>query len=157
MMRKFLAYYDDESASARLLEPLYKSPPGKPLPFQKVLYFLYGTLMDPNTLSKVLGTQERPEIKPAHIFGYQCKLWGPFPALIDEVSWEPVHGVVYEVKNVEEQQKLVEYNGAHYSLIHCRMHIEGGSRVWGCTFKWKGDESCLTEGAFDIDAWRKQQ
>jgi hypothetical protein len=69
----------------------------------------------------------------------------------------PFHGVVYEVKNVEEKQKLVEYNGAHYSLIPCKIDIEDGSRVWGCTFKWEDDESCLREGAFDIGAWRKQQ
>ena len=59
--------------------------------FRKEQYFFYGSLMDPATLAKVLGLKYRPELHPAHIIGYHCMLWGPYPALLDG----PPDNIVY--------------------------------------------------------------
>jgi hypothetical protein len=52
-----------------------KALPSEAPPLKKELYFFYGILIDPTTLFKVLGIHERPEMKPARLFGYKCKLW----------------------------------------------------------------------------------
>jgi gamma-glutamylcyclotransferase (GGCT)/AIG2-like uncharacterized protein YtfP len=147
MMKKFLNY-----------DPLVHDSVGRyeEPPFEKELYFFYGTLMDPTTLSKVLGTDKMPETKPARVFGRKCKLWGLYPALVDEFCKEAVHGVAYEVQSVDEKQKLVDYEGAHYVLIPSPIYLDDDTWVWGCTFMWNGDESCLTEGAFDLEGWKKR-
>jgi gamma-glutamylcyclotransferase (GGCT)/AIG2-like uncharacterized protein YtfP len=158
MVRKFLEY-DSQSARGDRSTFVYRPLSDKPQPFKKVFYFFYGTLMDSDTLSKVLGTERRPETQPAKIFrGFTCKLWGPYPALINaERPWEPIHGVVYEVQNEDEEQRLLDYHGVHYSLTICKVELEDGSTNWVHTFEWQGDESRLKEGKFDLDAWKKKQ
>lgn len=42
--------------------------------FRKEYYFLYGTLMDPSTLARVLQLPSRPLLYPAKIVGYGGKL-----------------------------------------------------------------------------------
>jgi hypothetical protein len=139
-MRKFVNYDPLVNDSVcRYEEPLFK----------KVLYFSHGALMDPTTLSKVLGTDKMLETKPARVFGRKCKLWGLYPVLIDEFCKEAVHGVAYEVQSVDEKQKLMDYEGAQITLMMA--HGFGGR-----TFRWNGDESCLTEGAFDLEGWKKK-
>lgn len=67
--------------------------------FRKEFYFFYGTLMDPKTLAEALRLPMRPKIFPAKIIGYSCKLWGPYPALVDMPAGAIVHGVAYEVQS----------------------------------------------------------
>ncbi|CAG7915908.1 unnamed protein product [Penicillium olsonii] len=58
-------------------------------PIRDEYCFFYGTLMDPDTLCKVLGLSRPPPLmRPARIIGYQIKLWGPYPALLDD---KPLH------------------------------------------------------------------
>lgn len=42
--------------------------------FRKEYYFFYGTLMDPSTLARVLQLPSRPQLYPAKIVGFSCKL-----------------------------------------------------------------------------------
>ena len=68
--------------------------------------------MDPSILSSVLGldpaaAEQRKsdfDLRPAYIVGYECKLWGPYPALVDgpESGSSSIDGAVFQVRTVEE-------------------------------------------------------
>jgi hypothetical protein len=38
-------------------------------------YFFYGTLTDPSMIRGILGLEREPELRPANIADYACKLW----------------------------------------------------------------------------------
>ena len=61
-----------EAIDVNNLSP-FESPP-----FQKTLFFFYGSLMDSTTLTKVLNLTEPPILQPATIIGYSYKLWGRY-------------------------------------------------------------------------------
>jgi hypothetical protein len=145
MVRNFLNFDPAAYEASRYEEP----------PFKKQHYFLLGPLMDPSTLSQVLGTDGMPELKPATVFGFKCKLWGSHPVLSDELCRDAVHGVAYEVQTAEEKQKLVDYHGPNYDLGPCTIHLDDATWVWGRIFKWDVDESLLTEGTFNIEVKKK--
>ena len=87
--------------------------------FRKTFYFFYGTLMDPDDLAKILQLPGRPESSPAKISGYSCKLWGPYPALVDNLPGAIVHGVAYEVQSPVEAERLQAYETENYSSSDC--------------------------------------
>jgi Gamma-glutamyl cyclotransferase, AIG2-like len=64
-----------------------------PKVFSPEYYFFYGSLMDSATLMKVLKLLHQPELVPARITGYSCKLWGQYPALVDGPAGNDVHGM----------------------------------------------------------------
>ena len=37
-------------------------------------YFFYGTLTDPSMVREILGLETEPELRPARLSGYKCKL-----------------------------------------------------------------------------------
>ncbi|KFY79453.1 hypothetical protein V499_01582 [Pseudogymnoascus sp. VKM F-103] len=83
-------------------ESNYSYPPLRKRAFSKEFHFFYGTLMDPQTLAKVLKLNNLPRLIPAKISGYHCKLWGECPALVGGEPDEPVYGMAYEVQSPEE-------------------------------------------------------
>ncbi|KAJ9361172.1 hypothetical protein DTO280E4_3919 [Paecilomyces variotii] len=117
--------------------------------FTEQYYFLYGTLMDTSTLRDVLQLSSWPELRPAKIVGYHCKLWGQFPALLE--SGDEVHGMAYWVQSMTELERLIGYEGDLYARKRCMIHFNNGqSQVLGSTFVWCGDEALLKEGDFDL-------
>lgn len=122
--------------------------------FRPEFYFFYGTLMDPSTLAGVLHLQHSPKLKPAKITGYSCKLWGPYPALMDGPPGALVHGMAYEMQSPKEQKLLEDYETEQYRNGYCIIELEGDQEVMGRTFKWKGDNSLLKEGTFDLKDWQ---
>ena len=62
--------------------------------FRKEPHFFYGTLMDAATLAKVLGRPDQPVLRPAKVIGYQCMMWGPYPALA--LAFQAGHICKYE-------------------------------------------------------------
>lgn len=74
--------------------------------FRKEYYLFYGSLMDPPTLARVLQLPSRPQLYPAKIEGYSCKLWGPYLAVVDRPTGAIVHGMAYEVQSFEEAGRL---------------------------------------------------
>lgn len=78
------------------VKPQKSQKPAHPTntPFQEKLYFLYGTLMDPSTLASVLKQPGRLELYPAYITGYPIKLWGEYPAIVDDISDQTIRGAV---------------------------------------------------------------
>ena len=79
-------------------------------------YFFYGTLMDPSILSAVLdldpaAAEQRKadfDLRPAYIVGYECKLWGQYPALVDGPGFSSIEGAVFQVRTVQEGKRLAE-------------------------------------------------
>lgn len=120
--------------------------------FTEQYYFFYGTLMDPSTLSEVLLLHSLPELRPAKIWGYHCKLWIRFPALLE--SGDEVHGMAFWVKSKTELARLIEYEGDLYTHKRCMIQFEDGSQVLGNTFLWCGDDTLLREGKFDLKDWQ---
>lgn len=55
---------------------------------------LRGTLTDPSMVREILGLETEPELRPARLSGYKCKLWGQYPALLDAPD-SVVGGAVY--------------------------------------------------------------
>ena len=116
--------------------------------FQKQFYFFYGTLKDPEMLAKVLRlpSGSAPQLRPAKIVGYGCKLWGPYPALVDMPrSGSTVSGMAYEVQSKEEADLLQAYETDKYTVAGCRINFQDGGDVSGLVFMWNASMSELKE------------
>ena len=125
-------------------------------------YFLYGTLTDPSMLAEILSLDHEPELRPAYIQGYKCRLWGQYPALLDAGSDDEgrvVEGAVYNVGSVEDGGKLAAYETGYYRAERCLIrYVDGeepGTEV-GSTFMFVGDSRELSEGRFDLKVWLKR-
>jgi gamma-glutamylcyclotransferase (GGCT)/AIG2-like uncharacterized protein YtfP len=125
--------------------------------FRVEYYFFYGTLMDHSTLAKVLDDPGWPELYPAQIVGWSCKLWGDYPALLVGPSGNVIHGMVYEVKSPKEQDRLIRYETSAYQIQKCFIEFEDGTSVVGKTFTWNADMQLLREGTFDLKDWLLKQ
>ena len=118
--------------------------------FRKQHYFFYGSLMDPATLAKVLRLKYRPILQPAHIIGYHCKLWEPYPALLDGPPDNVVYGAAYEVQSRKEKALLEAYEADHYAITACMVRFKDCRKILGQTFAWAQDEGLLKDGTFDL-------
>ncbi|KAB8067584.1 hypothetical protein BDV29DRAFT_200088 [Aspergillus leporis] len=110
-------------------------------------YFFYGTLND----------SSMPELRPAFILGYECKLWGQYPALVDAPN-SVVEGAAYNVQTVEEGERLAAYETSNYRTEPCLMKYTDGKEPaedLGYTFKFAGNPKDLSEGSFDLRVWLK--
>ena len=111
--------------------------------------------MDPATLMKVLHLKERPKLQPARIIGYHCKLWGPYPALLNGPYNGIVHGVVFEVESQADVKLLQAYETNRYRQACCSIQIEDRKDVEGTTFMWREcNAEELREGKFDLKDWQ---
>ncbi|CRG92800.1 hypothetical protein PISL3812_09867 [Talaromyces islandicus] len=121
-------------------------------------YFFYGTLSDPSMLRDILGLQSEPKLRPAFILGYDCKLWGQYPALVDAPG-SRVKGTVYNVQTVEHGERLAAYETNNYHARPCRIHYldkEYPPQDLGHTFMFVGNVQDLSEGEFDLKVWLKR-
>ena len=89
-LKGFARVFFNASQHPEDFDPALWHPP----PFRKELFFFYGTLMDPTTLTKVLNLTEPPISHPATTAGYHIKLWGAYPALLDGPCGAKIEGVV---------------------------------------------------------------
>ena len=122
------------------------------------LYFFYGTLTDPSMIREILELENEPELRPARVVGYKCKLWGQYPALLD-ARGSVVEGAVYHVETVEHGERLAAYETNNYKTHPCRISYTDGkepSEGIGYTFKFRGDQKDLSEGTFDLRVWLKK-
>ncbi|KAH9906886.1 hypothetical protein F4778DRAFT_723877 [Xylariomycetidae sp. FL2044] len=154
MARKFLSAPDDEDFqhpnAGALLTLERREREGKQS------YFFYGSLMDPKTLQKVLGLEERPQLRSGRVYGYYMKMWGPYPALLDGAPGNVVAGMVFDVEGVAKKERLAEYETGNYRENSCYIELEGGTGVHGMTFLWAGDEGELKDGSFDLKDWQME-
>ncbi|KAL4912111.1 hypothetical protein BDW62DRAFT_195400 [Aspergillus aurantiobrunneus] len=120
-------------------------------------YFFYGTLSDPALLRDVLGLESEPQLRPASVMGYKCKLWGQYPALLDAPGLV-VHGAVYHVQTKKHAERLAGYETSNYRADPCRINYTDSNEPreeFGHTFKFVGNMNDLKEGDFVLGAWLK--
>ncbi|KAF7591581.1 hypothetical protein BBP40_001329 [Aspergillus hancockii] len=120
-------------------------------------YFFYGTLTDSSMVSEILELDEEPEFRPAFILGYECKLWGQYPALVDAPN-SVVEGAAYNVQTVEQGERLAAYETSNYRTEPCLIKYTDGKEPaegLGYTFKFAGNPKDLSEGSFDLRVWLK--
>ncbi|KAH8434305.1 gamma-glutamylcyclotransferase family protein [Aspergillus melleus] len=135
-----------------------------PEPFRRAYCFFYGTLMDPDTLSRVLKlpkTQTPPVMRRARVVGYEVKLWGPYPALRDK-PLNPVNGMAYEVLSQTQFDQLAAYETGKYCSSLCFIDLLNDDdtvreTIAGFTFLWNGEQDELREGTFDLKEWKKEK
>jgi gamma-glutamylcyclotransferase (GGCT)/AIG2-like uncharacterized protein YtfP len=121
-------------------------------------HFFYGTLSDPAMLRDVLELETVPQLRPATITGYECKLWGQYPALLDAPE-KVVYGFVYHVETEEHGERLASYETDNYRADPCRInYIDGNEPVddFGYVFKFVGNVKDLSDGIFDLATWLRR-
>ncbi|KAL4779074.1 hypothetical protein BJX76DRAFT_362125 [Aspergillus varians] len=129
--------------------------PTDPFPAPTGPYFFYGTLSDPAMLRDILRLETEPVLRPASLTGYECKLWGQYPALLD-AKGSVVHGFVYRVQAEEHGGRLAGYETDNYRAEPCQIQYTDGNQPRedsGFVFKFVGNTKDLSEGAFDLGVW----
>jgi len=109
-------------------------------------------------LVEILGLETEPELRPAYLEGFACKLWGQYPALV-EVPGSVVEGAVYNVQTVADAQKLADYETRNYTLVARDIRYSDGkspAQQTGHVFLFDGNPKDLSEGTFDLRVWLKQ-
>ncbi|CAG8037669.1 unnamed protein product [Penicillium nalgiovense] len=118
--------------------------------------------MDPDILSKVLGSSKPlPIMRPARIIGYEIKLWGQYPALLDK-PLHPVDGIVCGLLSPTQLDRLAAYETDKYCLRACLINVLNNDSstektIEGVSFMWNGRQDELREGTFDLKQWRKNR
>ncbi|PLN85531.1 hypothetical protein BDW42DRAFT_190813 [Aspergillus taichungensis] len=118
-------------------------------------YFFYGTLTDPCLVRELLELDHEPEFRPAYIEGYECKLWGPYPALVGAPG-STVEGAVYQVTTEKHAARLAAYETVNYRADPCCIYYRDGeepAQDTGYTFIFAGNRKDVTEGVFDLTIW----
>ncbi|CAG1993745.1 unnamed protein product [Fusarium graminearum] len=122
-------------------------------------YFVYGTLMDPNMLSDILGLEKEPKLRLAKIKGYSRKLWGQYPAMQEGPGDAEVNGSVYQVQSIAQAKRLAEYETNSYRVMPCHIHYTDGNKPadeLGSIFMYVGNPRDLCDGEFDLAQWLKR-
>ena len=78
------------------------------------------------------------------------KLWGQYPALVNENTGQRISGRAYRVMSKTEADRLAAYETSMYRTSGCTIYFEDGSQASGVTFVWDSDLSLLREGTFDL-------
>ena len=146
-----------------LPERFFLSAQEKPRdPAPEGVYFFYGTLLDPGMLVEILGLDNSPELRPAFIEGFDCKLWGQYPALTpcsDASGRGVIKVAAYRVDSSEDAEKLAEYETHHYMPCPCEIKyiddIQTPIAEKGFGFVFVGNKMDLKDGIFNLRAWRK--
>lgn len=85
-------------------------------------------------LRDVLGLKNEPQLRPATITGYECKLWGQYLALLDAPG-KAVQGAVYRVETEEHGARLASYETDNYRAEPSRITYTDGNGLvddFGC-------------------------
>lgn len=99
-----------------------------------------------------LRWRTEPKLRPATITGYECKLWGQYPALLDAPG-KDAHGFAYHVETEEHAARLASYGTDNYRADPCLVKYPDGNEPvddFGYVFKFTGNVRDLSDGAFDL-------
>lgn len=119
--------------------------------------FFYGTLSLPHILQQILDLSEPPTYIDGSVYGWELKMWGPYPALvltnpydIDRVT----NAKVWMMPGGEEGERMLkrleQYETENYRKVHCMIYFADGSDPQlGYTFQWNSYPEELTDGTFD--------
>ncbi|KAL1603709.1 hypothetical protein SLS60_005299 [Paraconiothyrium brasiliense] len=108
-----------------------------------VSYFFYGTLADPDRLSKLLDLECEPSLSAATISRARKKSWGPYYALVDGMEQDIVQGWLYKVSNKEHEDELRRYESSNYEVVRCEIEARG-ELIRGLTFRFCSDNKELS-------------
>lgn len=106
-----------------------------------VYYFFYGTLADPDSLTRHLSLpeSETPKLVPASISGGSIRIWGgKYKALVDGNITDCLDGSAYRVKTKEQEEALLFFETDKYEVVRCSIAIGSGDLVQGLTFRVVG-------------------
>jgi len=109
------------------------------LPEFPVHYFFYGTLADPERLSRLFGipADELPALRPTILLGGRIRIWaGRYKALVDEPG-SVVAGFAFSCGSVDREDALRVYEGDAYEVVAARLVVDG-KEVVGRTFRFAG-------------------
>ena len=141
-----------------LSRPLEEWEKAKPKIWQRKPFFFYGTLKEPQTLSRVLNKPVSPSsLRPAYIEGYSIEMWGQYKALVTGPQGNIIEGMAYDVESEEDEEKLAFYETIAYDVASCIIYLPAAEReeqndpeeVRGKTFRYAGDARALREGRWD--------
>jgi Gamma-glutamyl cyclotransferase, AIG2-like len=113
-----------------------------------VWYFFYGSLADPDVLSRLLSLSEQPELRPASVTGGILKTWAAkYKAIVDAPASASrcVHGHAYQVLIREHEEALQYYETEKYEVVRCLIKLRDKTEevVNGLTFRFVGKSQDL--------------
>lgn len=112
-------------------------------------------------LREILGLADDaddPVLKPAWIRDYGMRLWGQYPAVVDEPGGV-VKGMAFEVLDEGAAARLAAYETRNYWPVACSVNsgeaegADGGSVEEGYVFKYCGNLDDLKVGRFESERW----
>ncbi|EPS44715.1 hypothetical protein H072_1304 [Dactylellina haptotyla CBS 200.50] len=151
-----LTIVQDDSRS-RMVQSTEKSTQDDAMPnFEPINFFLYGTLMIPPFLNRILNLDDDPVLPLASISNFKIRLRGISPALVPcepEESGRIVNGAIYEVTKKEHLDILISYEGSDYKLEAVTIRTVSGNtghevEKQGMAFIWNGRPEDLMDGDF---------
>ncbi|KAJ5797703.1 uncharacterized protein N7503_006999 [Penicillium pulvis] len=154
MVRKFLDYEASDDTKSDLPASIEPPESGWPrMPFRSGYFFLYGSLMDPLTLTRVLQLSDPPRMRPARVVGYEIKYWGRNSALVDGEPFQPVDGFACEILCREHWDRLVAYMADHYDVgsISIDFIDTRETGVEGVAFHWRGYPEELRDDSLNLE------
>ncbi|KAK4200651.1 hypothetical protein QBC40DRAFT_68080 [Triangularia verruculosa] len=110
-----------------------------------VVYFVYGTLMNPAILKGKLTLDTEPVYKRARIRGGLLKTWGnKYNAVVDAPQMDHnkaiVDGCAFTVENSMQEDALCHYETDKYEVVRCTIELpEECKVVKGLTFRFVGE------------------
>ncbi|CAI6340026.1 unnamed protein product [Periconia digitata] len=108
-----------------------------------VPYFFYGTLADPEVLTRLLSLDDEPILRRAEAQRGRLGMWGGnYRALVDGQDKDRVDGWMYLVESRDAEDCLRHYEGQNYEVVRCTMSVSG-DLVKGLTFRFCGDSRVL--------------
>ncbi|CAI7570381.1 unnamed protein product [Penicillium discolor] len=116
-----------------------------------------------NSPEDVLKSSERPPVmRRARVIGYEIKLWGPYPALLDGEPFHLVDGMTYEILSQTQLDQLAAYETDKYQPRPCLINLLNDDdsvekTIEGFAFMWDGQQDELREGTFDLKQWKKEK
>ncbi|KAL9120890.1 MAG: hypothetical protein Q9187_002557 [Circinaria calcarea] len=105
-----------------------------------VWYFFYGTLSNPEILSRIIALPDvtSPDLRPASVAGGVIRTWADkYKALVDASDDSYTDGWAYRVISEIQEEALLYYETEKYEVVRCEMLIQGDEhKVKGCTFRF---------------------
>jgi hypothetical protein len=103
-----------------------------------VWHFFYGTLADPDVLSRHLDLSYEPKYIDAQVDDGRIRTWaGKYKAMVDAPG-EAVEGSACLVESRDQEDALRFYETDQYEVVRCRIKTLNGA-LDGLKFRFSGD------------------
>lgn len=160
---------DNSAQEEQENDPYYTSSAGES-PWKPAYLFVYGSLMDPDVIQKVLRVPSPPsQLSPARLPNFKMKMWSIYPTLIpSETGEDVVQGRVFLVEEMAQFRLLEMYETDAYTWREVEVELltggkeqdsgDGSSEKLACrVFVWAGDPNSklLEDGTFDLERYQR--